>query len=315
MRSGPPRSTRTTRPSATSASAATAASSRTCSSRWRSPRSRAIPRRCWPARARSSRPRSATTRPAPEQPDGRAACRATRGATPTPSSARSSTRSAGARRRVPRARRRERPRRPRGRRARRRRLLRQEHAHDHAAPRLLGRARDARHRGGARRDPAARSRLRRVPPLRRRVPDVGTRRAGRPRLDALPLVLDAVAGRRSRSSTERRSRTASTAATSARTSARGTAASRSAAPTSSTARPFVSLVDWLEADDEELRTRYDRLYVPRNDPRFLRRNALVAAGNVGGERERAAVAPYAASDDELLREHALWALERIEERT
>jgi epoxyqueuosine reductase len=79
--------------------------------------------------------------------------------------------------------------------------------------------------------------------------------------------------------------------------------------------PFVSLVDWLEADDAELRTRYDRLYVPRNDPRFLRRNALVAAGNVGGERERAAVASYAASDDELLREHALWALDRIEERT
>jgi epoxyqueuosine reductase len=78
---------------------------------------------------------------------------------------------------------------------------------------------------------------------------------------------------------------------------------------------FVSLVDWLEADDAALRTRYDRLYVPRNDPRFLRRNALVAAGNVGGERERAAVASYATSDDELLREHALWALDRIEERT
>jgi epoxyqueuosine reductase len=78
---------------------------------------------------------------------------------------------------------------------------------------------------------------------------------------------------------------------------------------------FVSLVDWLEADDADLRARYDRLYVPRNDPRFLRRNALVAAGNVGGARERAAVASYAESDDELLREHALWALERIEERT
>ena len=35
-------------------------------------------------------------------------------------------------------------------------------------------------------------RLRRVPPLRRRVPDRGARRAGRPRLDALPLLLDAV---------------------------------------------------------------------------------------------------------------------------
>jgi epoxyqueuosine reductase len=78
--------------------------------------------------------------------------------------------------------------------------------------------------------------------------------------------------------------------------------------------PFVSLVDWLEAEDEDLRTRYDRLYFPRNDPRFLRRNALVAAANVGGEEERAAVEPYANGDDELLREHARWALGRIEER-
>jgi len=54
--------------------------------------------------------------------------------------------------------------------------------------------------------------------------------------------------------------------------------------------------------------------VPRNDPRWLRRNALVAAGNVGGAAERDAVAEYAESDDELLREHALWALARIEER-
>ncbi|HET9675366.1 MAG TPA: tRNA epoxyqueuosine(34) reductase QueG [Gaiellaceae bacterium] len=79
--------------------------------------------------------------------------------------------------------------------------------------------------------------------------------------------------------------------------------------------PFVSLVDWLEARDADLRTRYDRLYVPRNDPRFLRRNALVAAGNVGGEAEHGAVERYAQGDDELLREHAAWALERIEERS
>jgi epoxyqueuosine reductase len=78
--------------------------------------------------------------------------------------------------------------------------------------------------------------------------------------------------------------------------------------------PFVSLVDWLEAEDDDLRTRYDRLYFPRNDPRFLRRNALVAAGNVGGNAERAAVEPYAQGEDELLREHAQWALARIGER-
>jgi epoxyqueuosine reductase len=78
--------------------------------------------------------------------------------------------------------------------------------------------------------------------------------------------------------------------------------------------PHVSLVDWLRAGGEELLHRYDRLYVPRNDPRWLRRNALVAAGNVGGAAERDAVAEYTDSDDELLREHALWALARIEER-
>ena len=80
------------------------------------------------------------------------------------------------------------------------------------------------------------------------------------------------------------------------------------------AEPHVSLVDWLSADAEELRGRYDRLYVPRNDGRWLRRNALVAAGNVGGAAERDAVRPYAVHDDEMLRDHAAWALARMEER-
>jgi epoxyqueuosine reductase len=80
------------------------------------------------------------------------------------------------------------------------------------------------------------------------------------------------------------------------------------------AEAHVSLVDWLEAEQHDLRLRYDRLYFPRNDVRYLRRNALVAAGNVGGDRERAAVQRYADGDDELLREHAEWALARIEER-
>jgi epoxyqueuosine reductase len=80
------------------------------------------------------------------------------------------------------------------------------------------------------------------------------------------------------------------------------------------AEPHVSLVEWLEASDEELRTRYDRLYVPRNDPRYLRRNALVALGNSGTAADSAAVEAYAASDDPLLREHAEWALAQLAER-
>ena len=80
------------------------------------------------------------------------------------------------------------------------------------------------------------------------------------------------------------------------------------------ATPHVSLVEWLEADGRDLVERFERLYVPRNDARWLRRNALVAAGNVGGEAERSAVARHAESDDDVVREHAEWALARIEER-
>ena len=59
-----------------------------------------------------------------------------------------------------------------------------------------------------------------------------------------------------------------------------------------------------------------RLYVPRNDPRWLRRNALVALGNTG-ERDAETLAvlhAHADGDDELLADHARWALDRLEER-
>jgi epoxyqueuosine reductase len=80
------------------------------------------------------------------------------------------------------------------------------------------------------------------------------------------------------------------------------------------AEPTVSLVDWLEADDADLRVRYERLFVPRNDPRYLRRNALVALGNNGAPEHRAMLERYANSDDPMLREHAAWALTRLSER-
>jgi len=61
-----------------------------------------------------------------------------------------------------------------------------------------------------------------------------------------------------------------------------------------------------------LAERYERLFVPRNDPRYLRRNALVALGNAGGDA--ALARRYAEGDDPLLREHAEWALARLEDR-
>ena len=80
------------------------------------------------------------------------------------------------------------------------------------------------------------------------------------------------------------------------------------------ATPVVSLVDWLERDGEELVAETDRLYVPRNDPRWLRRNALVAAGNVGTPELVPAVERYVGDDDPILHETAVWALERLSER-
>jgi len=81
------------------------------------------------------------------------------------------------------------------------------------------------------------------------------------------------------------------------------------------AEPHVSLVDWLQRDGEELGRTYDRLYVPKNDPRFLRRNALVALGNAGSRGDRAALQPYVETNDELLRDHAEWAAARLGERS
>jgi epoxyqueuosine reductase len=80
------------------------------------------------------------------------------------------------------------------------------------------------------------------------------------------------------------------------------------------ATPHVSLVDWLRSDPNELRNRFARLYVPRNDGHRLRLNALVAAGNVGGDGERDAVAACLDAPDETTRELAAWALARMVER-
>ena len=76
----------------------------------------------------------------------------------------------------------------------------------------------------------------------------------------------------------------------------------------------VDLVAWLERDGRELVEELDRLYVPRNDPRWLRRNAAVALGNTGGPEHVPVLARAAAGEDELVAEHAAWAIDRIAER-
>jgi epoxyqueuosine reductase len=80
----------------------------------------------------------------------------------------------------------------------------------------------------------------------------------------------------------------------------------------------VDLVELLGLDDDELLARFGRWYIPRRDPRYLRRNALVALANASPdeveparERVRAAVASALASPDGLVRAHAVWAARRL----
>ena len=76
----------------------------------------------------------------------------------------------------------------------------------------------------------------------------------------------------------------------------------------------VDLLSILDASDEELVARNGRWYLAGRDPRYLRRNALVALGNVGDARDAATVAAlarWADGDDALLAEHARWALGRL----
>ena len=76
----------------------------------------------------------------------------------------------------------------------------------------------------------------------------------------------------------------------------------------------VSLADWLSRDGDELVGELDRLYVPRNEARWLRRNALIAAGNVGTRQLEPVVRRYEDDDDPILSDAAQWALARIADR-
>ena len=72
---------------------------------------------------------------------------------------------------------------------------------------------------------------------------------------------------------------------------------------------WVSLAEWLELPGDELLARHEHLYVPERDPRYLRRNALVALGN-GPAEWRELARPYADDADPLLRDAARRALTR-----
>ncbi len=76
----------------------------------------------------------------------------------------------------------------------------------------------------------------------------------------------------------------------------------------------VDLIELLAASDEDLLAAHGRWYIADRDPRWLRRNALVALGNVGDGGDPATMtvlARWALGADEILAEHARWAAARL----
>jgi epoxyqueuosine reductase len=77
---------------------------------------------------------------------------------------------------------------------------------------------------------------------------------------------------------------------------------------------WVDLLDLLASDDAALLARHGRWYLANRETRWLRRNALIALGNVGQSDDAevvAAVERYLGHPDPMLRAHAVWAAGRL----
>jgi epoxyqueuosine reductase len=88
---------------------------------------------------------------------------------------------------------------------------------------------------------------------------------------------------------------------------------RAAEPIPVDAQPTVSLADWLTRTGEDLAAELDRLFVPGNDARWLRRNALVALGN-DPSGDRALAESFLDDPEPAIRTVARRAAARLAER-
>ncbi len=80
------------------------------------------------------------------------------------------------------------------------------------------------------------------------------------------------------------------------------------------AQPTVDILWLLSADDHQLMASLGRWYIPGRQPRYLRRNALIALGNTGDPTNPdvvAAVTRALSDDDPIVRAHAVWAAARL----
>lgn len=77
---------------------------------------------------------------------------------------------------------------------------------------------------------------------------------------------------------------------------------------------WVSLFDLLDLHDDALIARHGRWYLHERDPRWWRRNALLALGNSADPadpRVAERIGRYLAHPDPMLRAHAVWAARRL----
>lgn len=76
----------------------------------------------------------------------------------------------------------------------------------------------------------------------------------------------------------------------------------------------LDLLELLESPDAEVLARWGSRYLADRDPRWVRRNALVALGNCadpGDSRVQGVLADYRSHADPILRSHAEWASHRL----
>jgi epoxyqueuosine reductase len=80
------------------------------------------------------------------------------------------------------------------------------------------------------------------------------------------------------------------------------------------AQPTVDILWVLSARDDELLKSVGRWYIPRREPRYLRRNALVVLGNTANPADPAVIEALVAAlkdADSIVRAHAVWAAARL----
>ena len=83
------------------------------------------------------------------------------------------------------------------------------------------------------------------------------------------------------------------------------------------AESHVDILKLLDSPDEELMEKFGHWYIPRRQPSYLRRNALVVLGNSGNRDDPAidrVLSECLNSDEALVRSHAVWAALRLDKK-